>query len=137
VDLFGNIKIKRMGSNEFVYWLQGALELNPDMLKNGMTPGQVQTIQDHLDLVFTKVTPDRFKKEEPEFPIEFPDLNLYNGTGSPPPHHPSTTSDVLCSKSDALFCSQFNQKSNLTEGLVVHVDGENKSRRRRGASVKC
>ena len=126
-----------MNAEKFTYWLQGALELNPDMLKNGMTPEQVQTVQDHLDLVFTKVTPDRFKKEEPAFPFEFPDLlNPYNGTGNPPPHHPSTTSDRICSK-DALFCSQFNQKSNLAEDLAAYMDGEKGSRRRHGASVKC
>lgn len=50
-----------MTTEEFTYWLQGALELNPNMLEEGMTPEQVQTIQDHLDLVFDKVTPDRFK----------------------------------------------------------------------------
>ncbi len=49
-----------MKAEEFAYWLQGALEMNPGMLKKGMTAEQVQTIQDHLNLVFNKVTPDRF-----------------------------------------------------------------------------
>ena len=52
-----------MDSNTFVYWLQGALELNPEMLEKGMTPEQVQTVQDHLNLVLNKVTPDRFEKK--------------------------------------------------------------------------
>jgi hypothetical protein len=57
-----------MNADKFAYWLQGALELNPDMLKSGMTPEQVQTIQDHLDLVFTKVTPDRMKEQSSDTP---------------------------------------------------------------------
>ena len=52
-----------MDSEKFVYWLQGALELNPDMLEKGMSPAQVKTIQDHLSLVLTKVTPDRFDNQ--------------------------------------------------------------------------
>lgn len=51
-----------MTAEDFAYWIQGALEMNPQMLKEGMTPEQVQTIQDHLDLVFDKVTPDRINK---------------------------------------------------------------------------
>lgn len=75
-----------MKTEEFAYWLQGALELNPDMLKKGMTPEQVQTIQDHLNLVFKKVTPDRFKKDElnnqwiPN--IELPLLDYPNNGGT-------------------------------------------------------
>lgn len=57
-----------MTPQEFTYWLQGALEVNPDMLKDGMTPEQVQTVQDHLNLVFNKVTPDRFRKEKTDIP---------------------------------------------------------------------
>ena len=59
-----------MEINQFVYWLQGAIEMNPDMLEKGMTSEQVQTIQDHLDLVFNKVTPDRFEKKKES-------LNIY------------------------------------------------------------
>lgn len=57
-----------MKAEEFTFWLQGALEMNPEMLEKGMTPEQVQTIQDHLDLVFKKVTPNRFKKEKEIIP---------------------------------------------------------------------
>ncbi|MEK6829541.1 MAG: hypothetical protein AABY15_05465 [Nanoarchaeota archaeon] len=58
-----------MNAETFTYWLQGALELNPEMLEKGMTPEQVKTIQDHLNLVFKKVTPDRFKKTESEIKV--------------------------------------------------------------------
>ena len=55
-----------MSPQEFTYWLQGALEMNPEMLEKGMTPEQTKMIQDHLDLVFTKVTPDRFEGKKKE-----------------------------------------------------------------------
>ena len=112
-----------MTTGEFAYWIQGALELNPDMLEKGMTPEQVQTIQGHLDLVFTKVTPDRFKKEgavEPS-PLNYDDiLNPYNGTGNPPPSHPGSTSDTrFCSLSNQdsseLICSTLNQVLGVPE----------------------
>jgi len=32
-----------MTTGEFAYWLQGALEMNPDMFEKGMTPEQVKT----------------------------------------------------------------------------------------------
>jgi hypothetical protein len=45
-----------MDSLQFVYWLQGFSEIN-----GGAAPTQEQwnIIQDHLNLVFMKVTPDR------------------------------------------------------------------------------
>lgn len=42
--------------HEFCYWLKGYFELSDS---NTLSPQQVQTIKDHLNLVFTKVTPDR------------------------------------------------------------------------------
>lgn len=45
-----------MTEREFVYWLQGFLEIaNPE--KIGAT--KIQIIRDHLDLVLKKVTPNR------------------------------------------------------------------------------
>lgn len=46
-----------MTSENFTYWLQGYLELS--LNNNGLSPTQVLIIQDHLDLVFNKVTPNR------------------------------------------------------------------------------
>ena len=119
-----------MGKTEFVYWLQGALEMSPEMLKNGMTPQQVQTIQDHLDLVFTKVTPDRFEeKGERVFnPLMYPN---HDTTGNPPPVLPTTT----CDDGGTKFCSSSPEDSSvhidgvklcssLSEDLAVNVDGE-------------
>lgn len=74
-----------MSAEEFTYWLQGALEMNPEMLEKGMTPEQVKTIQDHLNLVFNKVTPDRFKSIEISDP---------NSSGNPPPQLPGSICSI-------------------------------------------
>jgi hypothetical protein len=43
-----------MTNEQFCFWLQGFIEIgNPEAL----TKEQVQIIKDHLQLVFTKVTP--------------------------------------------------------------------------------
>ena len=47
-----------MTPRDFVYWLNGYLELG-DAEISGIPPLQVQMIQDHLKLVFQKETPDR------------------------------------------------------------------------------
>jgi hypothetical protein len=47
-----------MTSEQFVYWLQGFLEIAEP---KGLTSKQRQIIQDHLKLVFDKQTPDRFE----------------------------------------------------------------------------
>ena len=89
-----------MEINEFVFWLQGALEMNPEMLDKGMSPQQVKTIQDHLNLVFTKVTLDRFED------VKIPDPN---SSGNPPPQHPGSICAVdLGVASGELFCNTFN-----------------------------
>lgn len=43
-----------MTAEQFTYWLQGFSELNDGETP---TPAQWSSIQDHLKLVFTKVTP--------------------------------------------------------------------------------
>lgn len=57
-----------MDSTNFAYWLQGALELFPDAMSNGLSGRQIRIVQDHLDLVFNKVTPDR--SQEADAPLE-------------------------------------------------------------------
>lgn len=47
-----------MTSEQFCYWLQGFFEISNGDVK-GIAPEKAQIIQDHLDLVFNKVTPDR------------------------------------------------------------------------------
>lgn len=46
-----------MTSEQFTYWLQGFDEIR--QTKNPPTKKEWKIIQDHLKLVFTKVTPDR------------------------------------------------------------------------------
>ena len=50
-----------MEETSFCYWLQGFFELSNS---NKLTTKQVQQIKDHLDLVFTKVTPNRNKEKK-------------------------------------------------------------------------
>lgn len=99
-----------MGSNEFAYWLQGALEMNPDMLEKGMTPEQVKTIQDHLDLVFDKVTPDRFSQDDAK-PF------IYDNTKTVPWNVPlcedSGTIPLQQPGSTSLFCATLNQDTKV------------------------
>ena len=46
-----------MTPENFVYWLQGYFELSEEA--PGLSANQTQKIKDHLDLVLTKVAPDR------------------------------------------------------------------------------
>lgn len=56
-----------MNIEQFGYWLQGFVELTAG---EEPTPRQWQIIKDHLQLVFTKVTPDRADKvEDTQTPI--------------------------------------------------------------------
>jgi hypothetical protein len=48
-----------MNLTEFGFWLKGCYELCPDVLEKGFTPAQTKAIHGHLQLAFTKVTPDR------------------------------------------------------------------------------
>lgn len=45
-----------MTSEQFTYWLQGFFEISN---QHTLDENQVKIIRDHLDLVFTKVTPKR------------------------------------------------------------------------------
>jgi len=48
-----------MTSEQFVYWLQGWFELNKTIdHREGATPETMAMIEDHLQLVFEKITPD-------------------------------------------------------------------------------
>lgn len=56
-----------MTEQQFCYWLQGFVEI-----MNGQQPNQTQwqVIQDHLKLVFTKVTPDRYTTQPVPIPAQ-------------------------------------------------------------------
>ena len=71
------IQEERMTPENFAYWLQGLLEGNPQILKDGLTATQTRIIQDHLNLVFNKVTPERTQTttDGNQLELEFPDLD--------------------------------------------------------------
>jgi len=92
-----------MNPGEFAYWLQGALELNPNMLKEGMTPEQVQTIQDHLNLVFTKVTPYKSNKEETVKSLTLEDLRISN-SGLSTGGHTNNAANEFFSVENKVYC---------------------------------
>lgn len=49
-----------MNERDFCYWLKGWFELNKtiDNLQS-VSPGTIKVIEDHLNLVFLKLTPNR------------------------------------------------------------------------------
>ncbi len=49
-----------MTPENFCYWLQGYFEISQNNW--GLAQYQIQIIQDHLNLVFDKKTPDRLEK---------------------------------------------------------------------------
>jgi hypothetical protein len=57
--------INNMTSDQFLYWLQGFMEVaNPKTLNES----QVQIIRDHLNLVFDKKTPIVYPEKSPTSP---------------------------------------------------------------------
>jgi hypothetical protein len=65
-----------MTSEQFVYWLQGYLEVqNPHTIDNS----KIQVIKDHIALVLTKVTPNRNPVTlPPTLPYDYPYKPDYN-----------------------------------------------------------
>ncbi len=72
-----------MTPEQFVYWLQGFLELTG---ATKIDDWQAKTIKEHLATVFTKVTPAIEYPPRPWYPgdggIDFP--GTFPGTGLPP-----------------------------------------------------
>ena len=71
-----------MKPEQFVYWLQGYLEIqDPKEIDEHST----KVIKDHLDLVFTKLTPDRKRESESKGGVFFDkddEARLYGGLPS-------------------------------------------------------
>jgi acyl-CoA-binding protein len=91
-----------MTTEQFAYWMKGFFEIS-DSKK--LTEKQVQIIKDHLDLVFTKVTPDRngekegFKKIVPDF--DWDKWNDYKNNPLEPPYTVTCDDNGL----DKVYCS--------------------------------
>jgi hypothetical protein len=63
-----------MTAEQFVYWLQGFMEVaNPDAINKSET----QVIKDHLKLVFDKQTPDRLTNSPVSIPFVQPTGPMY------------------------------------------------------------
>jgi len=84
-----------MSPEQFVYWLQGALELGR---VTSLDEEQVMVIQDHLNLVLKKETP---KRQQPQLPA-MPPIPVQGPTivESPrfqiPNWNPDTTPVITC-----------------------------------------
>lgn len=68
-----------MTPEQFCYWLQGFVEMNPNAMLTGT---QWIIVKDHLKLVMNKQTPNRFPGNVQIAPI-FPNSPLYPGLGDP------------------------------------------------------
>lgn len=55
-----------MEALQFVYWLQGALELGQ---QKALSETQVKIIQDHINLVLRKTTPSYNVPQMPSMPV--------------------------------------------------------------------
>lgn len=85
-----------MTPEQFCYWLQGFAELNTKMPPN---PTQWRQIQDHLNTVFTKVTPSypTINPVNPMNPLPYPFMPNTGPWISPTT--PGTRPEVICSVS--------------------------------------
>ena len=75
-----------MEAIQFAYWLQGALELGQ---QKAMSEQQVKIIQDHLNLVLNKVTPQY------NLP-SFPKLGVQPGIRTPGQIQPYDIGQAVC-----------------------------------------
>jgi len=86
-----------MTSEQFTYWLQGYFEIaNTSELDRK----QVEIIKDHLNLVFSKVTPDRNTEPVNPFPVwkePYTDPNTF-------PNPLTITCDALVGKRGGKMC---------------------------------
>jgi hypothetical protein len=70
-----------MEALQFVYWLQGALELGQ---QKALSEEQVKIVQDHINLVLRKVTPGYNLPQMPSAPVIRPSIGdqLFRNTPS-------------------------------------------------------
>lgn len=106
-----------MTPEQFTYWLQGFAELNPDTPPNAT---QWKQIQDHLNLVFKKVTPTIQPypfgpgiSPGPINPINPMNPAPYNPGTWTSPTFPGTRPEVICSVSPTTS-SQFSAYATST-----------------------
>lgn len=77
-----------MTPNDFCYWLKGYFELSGT---TQLTDTQLTIIKDHLNLVFTKVTPNRTREQELT-----DKLNEYRSSKPLPSIFPIDSTQITC-----------------------------------------
>lgn len=77
-----------MTPEAFCYWLQGYFEMTEGTAT--LSPKQVEMIQNHLNLVFEKVTPNQAKLKKLLLESEEPGPELFR------PEHVPFNPDVIC-----------------------------------------
>jgi hypothetical protein len=92
-----------MTEKEFVIWLHGFLEISG---AKTLDENQLQVIKDHLNVFFTKVTPDREKDDVSEKQREMRIPPVYPCTNWPtipkvPGNTPPTYPEIWCSDNTA------------------------------------
>jgi len=101
-----------MNAQDFVYWLQGFSE----MTDKKPTEKQWKIIQNHLSLVFNKVTPNRIAPILPHNPLP---INPYPSVPHPlSPDFPEKFPQITCNdntSNDFLFCKKAQNMMHTTD----------------------
>ena len=114
-----------MKPRDFCYWLQGHLEIDAPNGVSELSREQVQVIQDHLDLVFKKVTPDRKKVAEPisreDVAEQFktPKWDFLN----PKPHAPHIFPEPFYPKDGEFYCGMQEMVDSIGNFASVDFSG--------------
>ncbi len=109
-----------MTTEQFVYWLQGFLEIADP---TNLNEKQIQIIRDHIGQVLHKHHPDR---QIPVYPY------------TPPQHSPNPHTIICETGSDQpLFCSTQDQQSTITTTKGSDIDYIEASTGKPSSSPKC
>lgn len=112
-----------MTTEQFVYWLQGFLEIADP---TNLNEKQIQIIRDHIGLVLDKQTPNR---QIPVYPYT-------------PPQIPLTPPTIICETGtdQPLFCPTQDQQTTITTTKGSNIDYIEASTGRSGkrsSNLKC
>jgi|10_taG_2_1085330.scaffolds.fasta_scaffold21292_3 hypothetical protein len=96
----------KMQPRDFCYWLKGYFELRKDQGedKHYLDEVQTQIIEDHLDLVFKKETPDRQPRKEDV--VQLRSILAQNGV-------PNKNDDIYCTSSFTMPPDQVARQDQL------------------------
>jgi hypothetical protein len=113
-----------MTSTEFVYWLQGFLEIaDPKKL----TKLQIEIIKDHIALVMDKQTPIRISTPQ-----------IYSPPTLEPPHLPNPLITPICEGQNLdPFRYEENQLFCKSTSLDPNIEAKPASKYKRSNGLKC